>query len=91
MEHPYSEQIKDGFYIRKFDSKLSEFELKWHWDEEDRVIICENDTDWQFQMDNDLPFVIKKNTPIFVNEGQYHRLIKGTGDLTVKIKKIKPN
>jgi hypothetical protein len=39
-------------------------------------------------MDNELPVKIVKNKPIFIPEGHYHRIIKGTGDLVVKIKKI---
>lgn len=86
---PFIEDLKDGYYVRKFSSNLNEDELKWHWDQEDRIVICEHETDWLLQLDNELPFKIKKNQAIFINEGQYHRLIKGNGDLTIKIKKIK--
>lgn len=85
---PFNEELKNGFYIRTFSSNVNENELKWHWDEEDRIVVCENDTDWLFQIDNELPVKIVKNKPIFIPEGQYHRIIKGTGDLVVKIKKI---
>ena len=88
MDFPFKEQIIEGFHIRTFSENLSETELKWHWDNEDRIVICEEDTDWMFQMDNELPIKINRNTPIFIPEGQYHRIIKGTGDLTVKVKKI---
>ena len=88
MELPFSEELKEGFHVRTFSSDLNETELKWHFDEEDRIVICEHDTDWQFQMDDELPISIKKNTPIYINEGVYHRIIKGTGDLTVKVKKL---
>lgn len=85
---PFKEEHKNGYHIRTFSSDLNESELKWHWDEQDRIVICEEDTDWEFQMDNELPFKIKKNTPIFIPEGNYHRIIKGTGNLTVKVKKL---
>jgi hypothetical protein len=88
IEHPFVEELNQGYYVRTFSSNVSENELKWHWDEEDRIVVCENDTDWLFQMDNELPVKIVKNKPIFIPEGQYHRIIKGTGDLVVKIKKI---
>jgi hypothetical protein len=88
MNLPFNENIKDGFYIRTFSSDVLNENLKWHWDEEDRIVECENETDWEFQMDNDLPYKIPKNLPIFIPKGQFHRLIKGTGDLTLKIKKI---
>lgn len=87
MDFPFKEELQDGFHIRTFSSDLSEMELKWHFDEQDRTVICEYDTDWMFQMDDELPITIKKNTPIFIPEGTYHRIIKGTGDLVVKVKK----
>ena len=88
MELPFIEKIENEFHIRTFKSDLNETELKWHFDEEDRIVICEEDTDWLFQMDNQLPTKIDRNTPIFIPEGEYHRIIKGNGDLTLKVKKI---
>lgn len=85
---PFIENYEEGFYIRTFKSNVLHEDLKWHWDNEDRIVVCENDTDWKFQMDNQLPTNINKNTPIFIPEGQYHRIIKGTGDLTLKVKKL---
>lgn len=87
MDYPFKEKQQDGFHIRTFSSELSEMELKWHFDEQDRTVICEHDTDWMFQIDNELPIPIKKNTPIFIPEGTYHRIIKGKDDLIVKVKK----
>jgi hypothetical protein len=88
MNLPFKEELIEEFHIRTFSSELSEMELKWHFDEQDRIVVCENETDWMFQMDNQLPILIGKNTPIFIPEGEYHRIIKGTGDLTLKVKKI---
>lgn len=86
---PFSEHLSMGFHIRTFSSNINEMELKWHFDQEDRIVVCEQKTDWMFQMDNELPYTIKQNTPIFIPEGQYHRVIKGNGDLTLKVKKLK--
>lgn len=88
MELPFSEKINNGFYIRTFSSDLNENELKWHFDEEDRIVICENNTDWLFQFDNELPITINKNEPIFIQKNIYHRIIKGTNNLKLKIKKL---
>ncbi len=88
MELPFSEKINNGFYIRTFSSDLNENELKWHFDEEDRIVICENDTDWLFQFDNELPITINKNEPIFIQKNIFHRIIKGTNNLKLKIKKL---
>ena len=88
MELPFSEKINNGVYIRTFSSDLNENELKWHFDEEDRIVICENNTDWLFQFDNELPITINKNEPIFIQKNIYHRIIKGTNNLKLKIKKL---
>jgi hypothetical protein len=88
MELPFSEKINNGFYIRTFSSDLNENELKWHFDEEDRIVICENNTDWLFQFDNELPITINKNEPIVIQKNIYHRIIKGTNNLKLKIKKL---
>lgn len=88
MDFPFEELIKDGFNIRTFSSDLNESELKWHFDEQDRIVVCEHETDWLFQMDDQLPIKIEKNKPFFIPEGEYHRIIKGTGDLTVKVLKL---
>ena len=88
MSLPFKELLKEGFHVRTFSSDVNENDLKWHWDEEDRLIVCEHDTNWMFQRDNELPHRIEKDTYIFIPEGEYHRIIKGTGDLTVKVKKI---
>lgn len=85
---PFLEEKIDGFYQRTFSHDITESELKWHFDEEDRIVFCEHDTNWQIQMDNELPIKIEKNKSIFIPEGEYHRIIKGDGDLVVKIKKI---
>ncbi len=87
-ELPFNEQLKDGFHVRTFSSNLTEIDLKWHFDEEDRIVVCEHETDWLFQMDDELPVKIKKNTPIYIPEGVYHRIIKGSNDLVVKVKKL---
>jgi len=88
-ELPFTEEITEGYNVRTFLSTLDESELKWHFDEEDRIIVCEHDTDWQIQMDDELPIRIEKNKKYFIPEGEYHRVIKGNGDLIVKVKKLK--
>lgn len=88
---PFTEIKSNGFYERTFSKSTNESELKWHFDQEDRIVVCEHDTNWLFQMDNELPIKIEKNKSIFIPEGEYHRIIKGDGDLIVKIKKLVKN
>ena len=81
---PYSEKKEDGYIIREFSQQTSAFELVWHRDREDRVVEAMHDTDWQFQLDNEHTKVLSKDK-LFIPKETYHRLIKGTGDLVVKI------
>ena len=84
---PYSETKLDGYVIREFSSKAHSFEFVWHRDKEDRYILPTHITDWQFQLDNDVPRILGKDK-LFIPKETYHRLIKGTGDLTLKIWKL---
>ena len=81
---PYIEQKKDGYLIREFTQDTPEDEFVWHRDREDRWIQAINTTNWKFQLDNQLP-VDLHDSKLFIPKGTYHRLIKGNGDLVVKI------
>ena len=81
---PYSEKQEDGFVIREFSKDTPSFEFVWHRDKEDRWVQTTHKTDWLFQLDNEIPQRLTKNK-LFIPKETYHRLIKGTGDLVVKI------
>lgn len=81
---PYIEEvINESVVIRTFSVSIDESELEWHWDEETRTVIALNENDWFFQFDNQLP--IPFNEEINISAGIIHRIIKGTGDLKLKI------
>ena len=82
---PYSEEKHENFIVRTFSQNLDENELKWHQDKEDRIVIPLNQTNWMFQRENELPEQITSEIKIRANE--WHRVIKGDGDLMVKIYK----
>lgn len=86
MARPYTETQSENFVIREFLEDTPSFEFVWHRDREDRYIISTHETDWQFQLDNELPVSLYDNK-LFIPKGVYHRLIKGTGNLTLKIEK----
>ena len=86
---PYIEEIlNENLSIRQFDNSIDEQELVWHRDREDRIIIPLQENDWKIQLDNQLPINLNPNNPIFIESGQYHRVIKGSEDLIVKVFKI---
>lgn len=81
----YEEEVKDDYVIRTFRADTPDHLLKWHYDEEDRNVKPLESTDWKFQFDDELPFTMSEN--IYIERGRYHRIIKGTGNLKVKIEK----
>lgn len=78
-------QLNDG-WIRTFDS--NENELEWHRDEKDREIEVLEGSGWLFQFDDDLPFFINRRNTVFIPKNVFHRLHKGIGKLTLKIKEL---
>lgn len=84
---PFTEKTKENFIVRTFSPSVDPEELVWHRDKENRTIQALNDSDWQFQLEDELPFTLEKNTFVTVPKGVYHRIIKGTGELKVGITK----
>lgn len=81
---PFQEtKIDDNIFIREFSQNTDSVEFVWHRDREDRVIESIGDTDWGIQLDDQLPMKIEGK--ISIPMGVYHRLIKGTGDLKIKL------
>lgn len=87
---PFSEEyVGDHTFIRTFNAdQIEEHQLKWHWDEEDRLIEVLHETDWKIQFDNKIPQKLDPIHKHHIKAGLYHRLIKGTGTLSLKIDKI---
>lgn len=83
---PFDEEIIDeNTKIRTFSDNINTEELKWHVDNEDRVIEVLENKNWKLQIDNELPVKLKKGIKYFIPEGVYHRVIKGDDNLVVKI------
>lgn len=83
---PYKDlEVTDEYIIREFDADIDPIELKWHRDKENRIVEIIGETDWKIQLENQLPTSI--NEPIEIPKGEWHRLIKGNGTLTLKILK----
>lgn len=84
---PYQDiQKESNTVIRVFDQDIDPIELMWHRDQEDRIVEAVDPTDWQVQLDNELPTLI--NRQIFIPKYVWHRTIKGTGPLKIKITKL---
>lgn len=87
MELPFQEQpLGENNFIRKFSQITDSGEFTWHRDREDRIVEATHQTDWLVQIDNQLPQSL--NQEVFIPKGVYHRVIKGTGDLEIKVQKL---
>lgn len=84
---PFDEKKDGKFVVRNFSNSLNENELVWHRDKEDRIIFPLHESDWQIQIDNEIPQNLTPENPIFIESEKFHRLIKGSGNLEVKVYK----
>tara|TARA_R110000868_G_scaffold45687_1_gene151445 strand:+ start:690 stop:950 length:261 start_codon:yes stop_codon:yes gene_type:complete len=83
---PYTDiEITDKYIIREFNENIDPIELLWHRDATNRIVEIIGETDWKIQLDNQLPTSI--NESISIPRHLYHRVIKGTGNLLLKIHK----
>jgi hypothetical protein len=73
-------------YLREFEESVDTDDLEWHRDREDRIVEIIGETDWELQMDNQLPQ--RMTGKIFIPKEVWHRVIKGNSDLKVKITKL---
>jgi hypothetical protein len=88
-EKPYNEIASGDYFIREFSPDVDFDDLKWHRDYEDRLVEPLAPNDWQYQEDNKLPVTIDKT--IFIPKGLWHRVIKGTTPLKIKLIKFSEN
>ena len=84
---PFQEtKLNNNEFIREFKQDTDSGDFTWHRDREDRIIESIGETDWMIQIDNELPKQIRGE--VFIPMGIYHRVIKGTEDLKIKLKKL---
>jgi hypothetical protein len=84
---PFKEtHLQDNLYLREFEESVDTDDLEWHRDREDRIVEIIGETDWELQMDNQLPQ--RMTGKIFIPKEVWHRVIKGTNELKVKIIKL---
>jgi hypothetical protein len=87
MANPYKEdKISENTFIREFNQDTDSSEYIWHKDKEDRIVESIGETDWLVQIDNELPKKIEGQ--VFIPKETYHRVIKGNGDLRIKLTKL---
>jgi hypothetical protein len=86
MARPYKDlEVTEQYIIREFNENIDPIELLWHRDDEDRTIEILEGIDWMIQLDDQLPTSLSQR--IFIPRHMWHRTIKGTGSLRIKIYK----
>lgn len=94
MTKPYTENhlVQEGtnqhYIIRTFDKDVLEEELVWHRDKRTRKVTTLTANGWQFQKEDCLPEPLEQGKEIMIHKNTYHRLIKGDGELVVRILEI---
>lgn len=84
---PFEEtKLEENTFIREFKQDTDSGDYMWHRDREDRIVESISETDWMVQIDNELPKSL--NEKVFIPMGVYHRLIKGTNNLKIKLVKL---
>jgi len=85
--NPYTNLTEGKEIIREFSADVDPMELIWHEDQEDRIIEVLVGNGWEFQFDESIPFEMITGDKFEVPKGFLHRVIKGKGNLKVKIYK----
>lgn len=87
---PYREfQLMNGDRLREFTENTSSEEFVWHRDKESRIVYVEEcGADWLYQEDNKKPVLLNKGDKIQIEKMVYHRLIRGSDKLIVRIKNL---
>ncbi len=81
----YTQEKKGNYIIRKFSNLVESEELKWHKDADNRKVFVIEGANWKLQMDNELPIELKEGNEYYIPKESFHRVIKGTTPLKIKI------
>ena len=87
-DFPFTEEIiKNNIVLREFKNNVNDEELIWHQDRENRIVKVIKSDGWKLQVDNQLPVVLCEGVNYHISAYEFHRIIKGSGDLIVEITK----
>lgn len=85
MVKPYTELKCSNGKIRVFRENVKEEDLIWHRDLKDRSVHVLEGHGWCLQKDNEVPLDLLEGHSYSINKMEYHRVIKGEGDLVIRI------
>ena len=76
--------------LREFSKDLSNEELNWHRDKEDRLVEVKSGHDWYIQLENELPRLMSEGLKFRIPKYTWHRIInKNRTNLIIEIRKYK--
>lgn len=78
--------IGDGYKLRIFYEDTDDEEFVWHMDKKDREIEVIAGEKWQLQLDDKYPCELVPGSLYNIPKMVYHRVIKGKGNLKIKIR-----
>lgn len=78
-------QLSDSLFERTFKDSLTEEDLLWHQDGEDRIVEVLKSNGWKLQIENELPKEMIVSGKYNIPKLTWHRVLKGSGDLIVRI------
>lgn len=87
-EKYYDVSISVDKKYRLFKGEMDERELLWHQDEWDREILVLGGRGWKIQMDDELPVELVEGRKIKIENHKFHRVIKGSDNLIIRIIEI---
>ena len=82
-------KINKNTILRVFSENVDANELVWHRDRNDRLIEVISGDGWYIQLENRIPQKLTEGSTFSISAGEYHRVIKGNGDLLVKIQEMR--
>ena len=86
MVSPYTQQyLSENSFRRIFEDSVETEELVWHRDRNNRTVKVIKSDGWKFQEDNKIPITLKEGDTLHINAFEYHRILKGKGQLIVEI------
>ena len=86
MSKPYKDVLTGNVKVRTFSGNTIDEELVWHRDANDRLVEVVSSSGWQLQLEDELPRVMNEGDKFWIPRDEWHRLIKGNGDLVIKIR-----
>ena len=83
---PYLEKrLADGRILRDFSQNVSNHELEWHMDRNDREISVVRGHGWKLQLEHGLPFDLAAGETYSIPRESWHRVVKGSSPLRILI------